>query len=106
MERFIFIKIKGKDGGIVIHDRGFRFLDPFLIGLLTVEICVVVRSEVMIAPAHPRILLYTAGEENCHHHNGSKAHQEYPEWHKGPVLCVALQLETMIGKTPPKAYKI
>ena len=47
----------------------------------------------MVATAHPGILLNTAGEENCHHHNGSKAHQVSPEWHKGPFDCVALQLE-------------
>ena len=60
----------------------------------------------MVTPAHPGILLHTAGEENCHHYNGSKAQQADPEWYKGPCDCIALQLETMIGKTPLKAYKI
>lgn len=106
MQRFIFIKINGKNGSVVVHDRGFRFLDTFLIGLLAVEIDVVVRGEIMIAPAHPGILLDTAGVENRQYKNGNKAHQGYPEWHNGPVRCVALQLETKIGKTPPKAYKI
>ena len=108
MHRFIFIKKNGKNIGVIVTYGGFRFLYAFLISLLAVEIDVVVGGKVMKPPAKTRIFFNTAGEKNCQHAYSRKTHQVSPEWHKGPVGCVALQLETKIGKTPPKLtrYKL